>query len=271
MITFLAPIVASFACSVIPALREPFTRAELLASLFSLAGVVLIARPTSFFKFGRSGDDGYDEVVPPEHMRRAILPGADDKLTVTPHQRLIAVLVALLGVLGAASAFTTIRWIGKRAHPLISVNYFSTWCTIVSLFALFAVPSVGGIIWPRTAVQWVLLVGIGVSGFVMQFLLTAGLQLEKASRATNMVYAQMLFALFWERIVWGTTPGVLSIAGSTLILGSVIWVGMNKKKVERVVVGRDEEVAVPLVFAGGIRDSGDSGSISDEEIGRGRM
>lgn len=253
MITFLAPIVATFACSLIPSLNEPFTSTNLFASLFSLAGVILIARPASLFHSG----DGHNDSVPPEQLRRAILPSEDTELTVTPHQRLIAVLVALLGVLGAASAFTTIRWIGKRAHPLVSVGYFSTWCTIVSLVALLALPSVGGIIYPATLTQWALLLGIGVSGFVMQFLLTAGLQVERTGRATNMMYAQMLFALFWERLVWGTSPGLLSICGSTLILGSVLWVGVKKRDGGEKVRVEDVEVVVPLV-GDGRRDSGES-------------
>lgn len=248
VITFLSPIVATFACSLIPSLREPFTRAHLLASLVSLLGVVLIARPTSLFTFPRSSDDSYESVPSTPAARSLALPPS---LTATPHQRLIAVLVALLGVLGAASAFTTIRWIGKRAHPLLSVNYFSTWCALVSLVALLTVPSVGGIVWPGGAVQWALLGGIGVSGFVMQFLLTKGLQVETAGRATGMVYAQMVFAVGWERLVWGSVPGVLSVVGSVLILGSVVWVGMRKgkggKEEERGAreAGGDEE-AVPL-------------------------
>lgn len=256
MITFLAPIVATFACSLIPSLDEPFTSTNLFASLFSLAGVVLIARPASLFH-----SNGGHDLVPPEQLRRAILPSGDTGPTVTPHQRLVAVLVALLGVLGAASAFTTIRWIGKRAHPLVSVGYFSTWCTIVSFAALLALPSVGGIIYPATLTQWALLLGIGISGFVMQFLLTAGLQVERAGRATNMMYAQMLFALLWERLVWGTSPGLLSICGSALILGAVLWVGVKKGRVGEKVRVEDVEVVVPL-FRDGRRDSGES---EDEE------
>lgn len=254
MITFLAPIVATFACSLIPSLNEPFTSTNLFASLFSLAGVILIARPASLF----NSDSGHDDLVPPEQLPRAI---PDTEPAITPHQRLVAVLVALLGVLGAASAFTTIRWIGKRAHPLVSVGYFSTWCTIVSFTALLALPSVGGIIYPATLTQWGLLLGIGVSGFVMQFLLTAGLQVERAGRATNMMYAQMLFALFWERLVWGTSPGLLSICGSALILGAVLWVGVKKgKEVEKVRV-EDVEVVMPLVGD----DRRDSGESEEEE------
>lgn len=253
MITFLAPIVATFACSLIPSLHEPFTSTNLFASLLSLAGVILIARPASFFH----SNDGHDDTIPPEQLRRAILPSGDTGPTVTPHQRLIAVLVALLGVLGAASAFTTIRWIGKRAHPLVSVGYFSTWCTIVSLTALLVLPSVGGIIYPATLAQWALLLGIGASGFVMQFLLTAGLQVERAGRATNMMYAQMLFALFWERLVWGSSPGLLSICGSTLILGGVVWVGVKKGKEGEKERVQDPEDVVSLVGEAR-RDSGES-------------
>ena len=62
-----------------------------------------------------------------------------------------------------------------------------------------------------------------------QFLLAAGLQYEKSSRATNMVYMQMLFALTFDKLVWGTTPGALSIIGSSLILGSAIYVAMHKE------------------------------------------
>jgi hypothetical protein len=64
--------------------------------------------------------------------------------------------------------------------------------------------------------------------FYQQFLLAAGLQYEKSSRATNMVYTQMLFALGFDKLVWGTTPGTLSIIGSSLILGSAIYVAMRK-------------------------------------------
>lgn len=39
----------------------------------------------------------------------------------------------------------------------------------------------------------------------------------------------MLFALTFDKLIWGTTPGALSIIGSSLILGSAIYVAMNKE------------------------------------------
>lgn len=248
VITFLAPIVATLACSIVPALKEPFTRHEFGAAIVSLTGVVLISRPGSLFA-SPVGDAAVEE----EGKEKQ---GGEE---VTPHQRMVAILVALVGVLGAATAFTTIRWIGKRAHPLIAVNYFASWCAVVSLVSLLAVPQIGGIIWPVSWYQWLLLSGIGISGFIMQFCLTAGLQIEKAGRGTNMIYTQMLFALFWERVVWGTTPGWLSIAGSTLILSSAVYVGTRRsKKEESPTPISDEEVGLMMDIQNNISRRGSS-------------
>lgn len=95
--------------------------------------------------------------------------------TVTPAQRAGAVGIAMLGVVGAAGAFTTIRWIGKRAHPLISVNYFATWCTLVSLVAMITFPSVG----------FLLLVLFGVSG---------NLWLRHGKRGSVSLFSRLLLA-----------------------------------------------------------------------------
>jgi hypothetical protein len=48
-----------------------------------------------------------------------------------------------------------------------------------------------------------------------------------------MVYTQMLFALTFDKLVWGTTPGALSIIGSSLILGSAIYVATHKENTKK--------------------------------------
>jgi hypothetical protein len=54
-----------------------------------------------------------------------------------------------------------------------------------------------------------------------------------------MVYTQMLFALGFDKLIWGTTPGVLSIIGSSLILGSAIYVAMRKEDTQKAEVPRE--------------------------------
>lgn len=209
---------------------------EQIAAYVSLSGVVLIARPVSLFASLR-----HDDAVPlasgdPDLQ---VLPKNDTALdsghhlassydNVTPTQRAMAVGIAMLGVIGAAGAYTTIRWIGKRAHPLISVNYFATWCTIVSITMMLVLPDVGFLL-PQNWVDFAYLLFLGICGFIMQFLLAAGLQYEKSSRATNMIYVQMLFALSFDKLIFGTIPSALSIVGSSLILGSAIYVATHKE------------------------------------------
>jgi len=62
----------------------------------------------------------------------------------------------------------------------------------------------------------------------MQFLLSAGLSYEKSSRTTNMTYTSMLFALTFDKFMFGQTPGIWSIVGSTLILGSAVWMAVKR-------------------------------------------
>ncbi|KAJ9642442.1 hypothetical protein H2199_004823 [Coniosporium tulheliwenetii] len=250
-------------------IKEPFTRMEQIAALVSLAGVVLIARPTSLFSFSSTRSvppaSGSGDIAPGNTTAIAA-PNAGNYDNVTPGQRAGAVGIAMLGVLGAASAYTTIRWIGKRAHALISVNYFAAWCTIVSTFMLLVLPNTSFVL-PATLKEWFYLVFLGVCGFVMQFLLASGLQYEKSSRATNMVYTQMLFALSFDKLIWGTTPSGVSIVGSSMILGSAIYVAVQKEvaKGKGTIEGRtregDEEEVAGLVEGmdadGGERVEGD--------------
>lgn len=217
--------------------------------MISFLGVVLIARPVSLLPHHSDVPpvaSGAGDGIPSTNATIPTRPQGSNH--VTSAQRLSAVGFALIGVLGAASAYTTIRWIGKRAHPLISVNYFAAWTTFLSVVALIAVPGVDFQL-PANLRQWVYLVFLGICGFLMQFLLTAGLQHEKGSRATNMVYTQMLFALAFDKIVWNTTPGAWGIAGSSLILGSALYVALynNNKKKQDSGDRRGDEEEVALV------------------------
>ncbi|KAK2625119.1 hypothetical protein QTJ16_005488 [Diplocarpon rosae] len=234
VLTFLAPSVASYGCYVF--LGEPFPRTAQYASLISLLGVVLIARPTSFFT--TSSPD--TSAVPANATTAAPSPADPASFPVpTPAQRLSAVGIAMLGVFGAAGAFTSIRWIGNRAHPLLSVNYFSIFCTVISILALslsqplhisdlhFALPA--------GSRQWTMLIFLGVCGFTMQYLLTRGLAAggrSNGARATNMIYTNMIFALLLDKLVFGQSPGLWSVAGSALILGSAVFVATRKAEVQ---------------------------------------
>jgi drug/metabolite transporter (DMT)-like permease len=220
VITFLIPILTAFVCWL--ALGEPFTIKEASAGLIAFVGVLFIARPA--FLFPKSPDANHPRAA--EAVGESgILPPVE----ATPAQRTVAVACAILGAFAAATAYATIRIIGKRAHSLVSVNYFAVLATVMSFSILLIHPDLQFQI-PQTPVQWALLASIGVSGFLLQVLLTEGLQREKAGRATNLIYTQLVFALIIERVVWGTVPPASSLIGSVFVIGAALWVSMQKNK-----------------------------------------
>ncbi|KAI1820509.1 hypothetical protein F4861DRAFT_522654 [Xylaria intraflava] len=213
-INFLIPTWTAILCYVW--MKESYRIQEALSGLLSLGGVLLIARPS--FLFGPP-----NPVTQPIGDSTATTPGVDNS------QRAFAIVCSILATFAAATAYTTIRVIGTRVHSLISVNYFAMLSTVGSFMIILIHPEFHFIL-PQGVEQWSLLLVIAVSGFLLQFLLTEGLQREKGGRATNMIYFQMVLALIIERVIWGTTPPPLSLVGSALIIGSAIWLSLQKPK-----------------------------------------
>lgn len=184
ILTFLAPIGAGYTFSLLIA-GETFSRQQQLAALTSLIGVIFIARPASLFSSGSTSPDLGPpdmEVSPPGNGTYSAQ--EPDIPHPTSAQHLQAVGIAMIGVLGSIGALTAIRAIGTRAHALISVNYFSFWCTFVSLVALIAIPEVKFRL-PGNVTEWGLLSLLGCCGFTMQLLLTKGMAYGSSSGANK--------------------------------------------------------------------------------------
>ncbi|KAH9849174.1 DUF6-domain-containing protein [Lenzites betulinus] len=227
VLTFLAPMCTAVTGAVL--LHEQLSWREAVAGLASLLGVVLIARPN--FLFGR------------QHQGlAATLDGRAESLstiTVTPAQRVTAVGFALLGVLGATGAYTSIRAVGKRAHPLHNLVYFSSQCVIVATIAMIVMQT--PIIVPMRWEWLLMLLLIGLFGFVAQVLLTMGLQRETAGRGTMAVYIQasptialIIFATIFERVFFHSSPSLLSLFGTMIILTSAIYVALIKARTQSI-------------------------------------
>ncbi|KAJ7736754.1 hypothetical protein DFH07DRAFT_753255 [Mycena maculata] len=192
VLAFLVPMCTALSGSLF--LKETFTRREAIAGLCSLFGVVLIARPD--FLFGTPKD-----ATPVEEQHR-----------------MVAIGVSLLGVLGSTGAMTSIRAIGQRAHPMHLLALFSVQSVIASsvIMVVFRQPVV-----VPTAAAWLgLLAVIGILAFGAQILLTMGFQRETAGRASVALYTQIIFASVLERLFFHTTPSILSLLGTAIIMSS---------------------------------------------------
>ncbi|EPQ53277.1 DUF6-domain-containing protein [Gloeophyllum trabeum ATCC 11539] len=211
VLTFLGPLTTAAAGALI--LKEKFTLREGIAGLFSLLGVVLIARPRFLFGSAPQAPD-YGHVLEGGH--------GDPYERGTPTERVMAVGLSLLGVLGGTGAALCIRKIGRRAHAVHSLTSFSIYCVVASGLAM---------LWQRphlvfpTRPEWILmLLFIGVVGFVAQTMVTLGLQRETVSRGSMGNYVQIIFATAFERFFFHTTPSALSIFGTLIIMTSAIYV-----------------------------------------------
>ncbi|KAI1341842.1 hypothetical protein F5Y15DRAFT_375440 [Xylariaceae sp. FL0016] len=254
VITFLSPAGAGWLCWML--LGERFTRREQVGGVLALLGVVMITRPGSLVAAlrgqGQEGEGGAAVVEVVDAVVNATTttgPVPDDggggghvdwaAEDVTPAQRLMAIAMALLGVVGGAGAISTLRAIGERAHPLVSVNYFSSWCSVVSFTVLALAPYLPLPLSPELHLMspldlsWTqvgLIVWICGCGLVMQILVTLSLAYERSNRALAMVYTHMLFAAAFDRWVFGTRMGWWSVAGCWVIVGSALWVTLGKKE-----------------------------------------
>lgn len=171
--------------------REPLSPRVLGASLASLVGVVLIARPSFLFGAG-------DVALP-----------------------LVPVLLALLAAFGSAAAYVTVREVSKTDHPLVIVFWFTLVALPASVPGLAAAP-----VWP-TAGEWLGLAGVAISVQVGQVFLTRSLELEPAGRATSVSYVQVVFAFLWGVLVFGEALRAEAVAGATLIVASALLVALT--------------------------------------------
>ncbi|KAF2648438.1 DUF6-domain-containing protein [Lophiostoma macrostomum CBS 122681] len=235
VITFIIPTMTALVCFVW--LREPYTWKEALAGVIAFAGVLFVARPPWLFPVEEQDPITNELGLTAEKMASvlsSVVGETADKppMTPAPLSPVHKAAVISIGVVGAfmgATAYATIRVIGKRAHSLISVNYFAAIATVGSALILTVHPDLHFVM-PQRWSQWGLMTIIGLAGFMLQFLLTEGLQREKAGRATNLTYLQLVFALIVERVIWGTTPPFESLLGAILIVGAAIWVSMQKNE-----------------------------------------
>jgi drug/metabolite transporter (DMT)-like permease len=168
-------------------LNEAIHAPEIVCLVASLIGVLLIAHPAPLF-------------------------GTDQ----TSATNTFAVGAALVGAVCSGTAYTLVRKMRATEHPLVIVFYLPLLSVPMSLpFALAEWR------WPD-AVEWALLLGIGLTTQLAQVSMTRGLQLERTARATTTGYLQIAFAVVWGAVILGEIPDAWTLAGAVIIIGSTL-------------------------------------------------
>ncbi|CAI5774745.1 solute carrier family 35 member G1 [Podarcis lilfordi] len=206
VITFSSPVFTSLLAWIF--LKEKYSPWDILFTLFTITGVVLIARPP--FLFG-SRVAGIEEEY---------------------RDRLKGTIAAVSSAVAAASTFVILRKVGKSVHYFLSIWYYAVIGLIVCLIALFVM---GEWSLPNCGIDRFLLVLIGVLGLGGQIFLTKALQIEKAGPVAIMKTMDVVFAFIFQILflnhlpTWWTVGGALCVVASSS--GAVIrkWHQNSKK------------------------------------------
>ena len=159
-----------------------------LGAALSLAGVVLVARPSVLFGAG------------------AALDGLG---------------VAAVGTAAVLSglAYTFVRKLRQTDRPMTIIFYLSWIGAVGSLpFALG-----GGWVMPG-GWDWALLLGIGLATHAGQVGLTEGMRRLEAGTASSIGYLQVVLAFAWGALFLGDAVDGLSLVGAALVVSSVLLV-----------------------------------------------
>ncbi|KAF9441772.1 drug/metabolite transporter superfamily, partial [Macrolepiota fuliginosa MF-IS2] len=216
VLTFLAPLCTSATGALF--LGEKFTWREAFAAFPSLVGVILITRPP--FIFGSSNAQ-----VPDVTCQGDNTDTPTNKVTL--EERLIAVGVGLVGVLGVTGAYTSLQAIGKHAHPLHSLVLYSTQSIIVASIGMIVMKM--PFIMPTRLSWFTMLIMIGIFGFIAQVLLTMGFAHKTTGQCLMGMYMQIIFATILKQIFYHMIPAILSIIGMLIIISCALYVAVCVK------------------------------------------
>ncbi|KAM9837937.1 solute carrier family 35 member G1 [Aulostomus maculatus] len=182
-------------------LKERCTIWDCVFTVFTLTGVILIARPP--FLFG--GDTRGIEGNYTNHIKGTI--------------------AAFAGAIAAAFTFVVLRKMGKSVHYYLSVWYYAVIgfieCIItVSVLGEWKIPFCG-------RDRWMLML-IAVLGIAGQTFLTKALQIEKAGPVALMRTVDVVLAFIFQFIFLNRAPTWWSLGGALCVVASTSGVAIRK-------------------------------------------
>lgn len=218
---------------------EKWLLIDMMGAAVCLLGVILIAHPSWLFgcennssvssnQQGQLGEEGSE--------------GGD----------LLAIAVALLGAAFAGLAYMSVRKIGHEASANVMVLYYSCLSLPVTLIGskgLLSEWNVWGGGGNFCILDWCCVLMTGLTAYSGQYLTNLGLQHESAATGTLATCSQIVFTYIFELAFLHEPVNVWSVAGTLLILGFMVIVGIFKMKVadeniHETVAGEPEELAL---------------------------
>ena len=140
---------------------------------------------------------------------------------------MVGTAVALAAAFGVACVTITIRAISRTESAETTVLYFTLFSIIVTGALL---PWFGR---PHDFDTWLLLVAIGITGGIGQLGLTASLRFAPIATLAPIDFLQLVFAMLFGWLLFGTQPALTTTLGAMLIIGSVLATIPRKRQKDR--------------------------------------
>ncbi|MCI8515153.1 MAG: DMT family transporter [Lachnospiraceae bacterium] len=147
-------------------------------------------------------------------------------------------LVGLAGGIGAGAAYTFVRVLGQKGErgPFI-VFFFSVFsCLIVVPWLLFYYE-------PMSGLQFLYLMGAGLSAAGGQFAITAAYCHAPAKEISVYDYSQILFSAMLGFFLFGDRPDIYSLIGYVIICGMAVLVFLYNTRWKREMPGEGKRDA----------------------------
>ncbi|KAM4524702.1 solute carrier family 35 member G1 [Odontesthes bonariensis] len=182
-------------------LKEKCTIWDCVFTVFTITGVILIARPPFLFGERPRGIEG----------------------NYTNHVK--GTIAAFAGAIAAAFTFVVLRKMGKSVHYYLSVWYYAVIglieCIItISILGEWKIPFCG-------RDRWMLML-IAVFGIAGQIFLTKALQIEKAGPVSLMRTVDVVLAFFFQFVFFNRSPTWWSLGGALCVVLSTSGIAMRK-------------------------------------------
>jgi len=124
----------------------------------------------------------------------------------------LSFVLAIIGALATACVYVIIRIIGPSEHPLVVVNYFMTATTLLSgvlLIFFWETPE---------AIEFLLLLLIGMTGYLGQKYMTASFQMEEMNVVAPIKYMEPVLAVVIGLVIYNETYELIAFLGLLLLM-----------------------------------------------------
>jgi drug/metabolite transporter (DMT)-like permease len=135
-----------------------------------------------------------------------------------------AMLLSLGAMLCTSLYFVLTRRLAGTDHTAVTQVYGS-------VLPALAMCAVAPFVWtaPASALDWTLLIAIGVMGAIGHALLTVAYRYAEASRVAPAVYVQILYITALSWLVFGALPDGGTVAGTAIIVASGLFIWWRER------------------------------------------